>query len=398
MQYPVVLAITMLISLGQAGSARTNEVAKQPFVVRNIGDNWVTKVKRDGVDGDDEADIVPRGLFGLHPGRGCVHDGVQGTCNPFGKCELIGKAGEDKNGKPRKSWVSAVIVGRLSAQTTKVVHAAKGLVHVSSRPTFKTMQMSKASLVLGSQEFKHGPNLNTLESTHKARIRSPQIPRWWVDATLCPLVVAHQVRPDGPVPQRAPIYLHRQLLHCLVRTNLAGRDAPGLVLCVVEVVLLELVQHLDVPKRSDQRPDPRVPQLIVEAEHPALAADGDALDGEVVDLVGEAGHDKVRTPLVEARHPVRVKVAGFVEPDEPAWHGKGVRHEAQGDELGFPIGLEGTVQISPALGQIRTRDGHPAVSVALAVAVVWDAPYVKVEQKGLGDKMSPYEESHLGGQ
>lgn len=67
MQYPVVLAITMLISLGQAGSgisfslsrstfsisqrilimiflfsniARTNEVAKQPFVVRNIGDNW----------------------------------------------------------------------------------------------------------------------------------------------------------------------------------------------------------------------------------------------------------------------------------------------------------------------------------------------------------------------
>ncbi|KAI6262666.1 hypothetical protein MCOR07_005241 [Pyricularia oryzae] len=93
-----------------------------------------------------------------------------------------------------------------------------------------------------------------------------------------------------------------------------------------------------------------------------------------------------------------VKVAGFVEPDEPARHSQGVRHEAQGDETGFPIGLEGTVQISPALGQIRTQDGHPAVSVALAVAVVWDAPYVKVEQKGLGDKMSPYEESHLGGQ
>ncbi|TLD14584.1 hypothetical protein PspLS_11025 [Pyricularia sp. CBS 133598] len=102
MQYPVIFAITMLISLGQAGSARTNEVAKQPFVTRNIGDNWVTKVKRDDVDGDDEADVVPRGLFHDNVGRQCVHDAVPGVCNLLGQCELTGAEGKDKNGKAIK--------------------------------------------------------------------------------------------------------------------------------------------------------------------------------------------------------------------------------------------------------------------------------------------------------
>ncbi|KAI6380153.1 hypothetical protein MCOR25_001804 [Pyricularia grisea] len=100
MQYPIVLAMAMLIGLGQTSSTRTNAVAKQPFVVRNIGDNWVTKVKRAG--GDSEPDVVPRGILHNNVGRQCVHDAVSGVCNIAGQCELAGPGAKDKHGKARK--------------------------------------------------------------------------------------------------------------------------------------------------------------------------------------------------------------------------------------------------------------------------------------------------------
>ncbi|TLS21173.1 uncharacterized protein PpBr36_10553 [Pyricularia pennisetigena] len=113
MQYSIVFAMTMLLSLVQAGSASTNKVAKHPFVVRNIGDHWVTKVKKDNdADGDNESNVVPRGLFHNNVGRACVHNTVSGICNVFGQCELAGPEGKDKHGKAKKVLDANCVIGK----------------------------------------------------------------------------------------------------------------------------------------------------------------------------------------------------------------------------------------------------------------------------------------------